>query len=162
MAPHAKFFAIYDHAFWRSAGLSGTAQSMVGPMPEIHDATTADGAPALFGFVGVAADQRASIGEAPLTAACLAQLVRMFGTEAATPRTTLIKDWAADQFTATPSDQTPGGHPVPNPAPWVSGEWANRLVLGGSEVSMTEPGYLAGAVAAARDASKTALALLRG
>jgi len=41
MAPHAKFFALYDRPFWRDAGLSGTAQSMVGPLAEIHDATTA-------------------------------------------------------------------------------------------------------------------------
>lgn len=34
MAPHAKFFALYDRAFWREAGLSGTAQSMVGPLFE--------------------------------------------------------------------------------------------------------------------------------
>ena len=50
MAPHAKFVACYDQPFWREAGLSGTAQSMVGPMPEIHDATTASGHAALFGF----------------------------------------------------------------------------------------------------------------
>lgn len=30
-------FAIYDRPFWREAGLSGTAQSMVGPLAEIHD-----------------------------------------------------------------------------------------------------------------------------
>lgn len=34
MAPHAKFFALYDRAFWREAGLSGTAQSTVGPLFE--------------------------------------------------------------------------------------------------------------------------------
>lgn len=45
MAPHAKFFAIYDRPFWRDAGLSGAAQSMVGPLVEIHDATTSDRVP---------------------------------------------------------------------------------------------------------------------
>jgi monoamine oxidase len=57
MAPHAKLFALYDRPFWRDAGLSGTAQSFVGPLVEIHDATTASGKAALLGFVGVAADQ---------------------------------------------------------------------------------------------------------
>lgn len=157
MAPHAKFFALYERAFWRAAGLSGTAQSMVGPMPEMHDATTASGQPALFGFVGVSADQRAAMGEEALMEACLAQLVRLFGPDAAAPRATLLKDWAADPFTATVADRVPGGHPVPSPAPWITGPWAERLVLGGSEASHTEPGYLAGAVTAARAAAEEAV-----
>ncbi|WP_353266344.1 FAD-dependent oxidoreductase [Gemmatimonas sp.] len=157
MAPHAKFFALYERAFWRDAGLSGTAQSMVGPMPEIHDATTASGQAALFGFIGVGAAQRAAMGEGALTGACMEQLVRMFGAEAGTPRTTLLKDWAADDCTATTEDRVPGGHPVPDPAPWVTGAWAERLVLGGSETSSSEPGYLAGAVTAAQSAARRVL-----
>jgi monoamine oxidase len=153
MAPHAKFFALYDRPFWRESGLSGTAQSMVGPMPEIHDATTAFGEAALFGFVGVSADQRAALGEQRLTQACVAQLERMFGADAAHPRATMLKDWAADAYTATPDDRTPSGHPVPSPAPWVSGPWTDRLILAGSETSLSEPGYLAGAVQAARTAA---------
>jgi len=148
MAPHAKFFAIYDRAFWREAGLSGTAQSMVGPMPEMHDATTASGMPALFGFLGVGADQRATLGVDAITQACVAQLVRLFGADAAHPRATLLKDWAADTLTATPDDRVAGGHPVVDPTPWVTGPWQARLALGGSETSRSEPGYLAGAVTA--------------
>lgn len=79
MAPHAKLFAVYDRPFWRGAGLSGSAQSMVGPLAEIHDATNAAGDAALFGFVGIDARRRAAIGEAELTRACLAQLERLFG-----------------------------------------------------------------------------------
>jgi hypothetical protein len=56
-------------------GLSGTAQSTVGPMPDMHDATTASGRAALFGFAGVGADPRASLGEEALTRACLDQQV---------------------------------------------------------------------------------------
>ena len=96
MAPHAKFFALYDRPFWREAGLSGTAQSMVGPLAEVHDATTASGAAALFGFVGVGADQRAAAGTARLTRACLDQLARLFGAVATQPSATLLMDWAAD------------------------------------------------------------------
>ena len=60
MAPPAKFFAVYDRPFWRKAGLSGTAQSFVGPLGEIHDATTASGKAALFGFPSIGADARVS------------------------------------------------------------------------------------------------------
>jgi len=148
MAPHAKFFAVYDRPFWRDAGLSGTAQSMVGPMPEMHDATTASGRAALFGFLGVGADQRARLGEQALTRACLEQLARLFGPEAQRPRATLFKDWAADPLAATTADRVATGHPVPHTAPWVSGPWRERFALGGSEASPSEPGYLAGAVIA--------------
>lgn len=149
MAPHAKFFALYDRPFWREAGLSGTSQSMVGPMAEMHDATTASGGAALFGFLGVGADQRAALGEEALTHACLDQLARVFGADARSPRATLFKDWAADPRTATAADRSAGGHLAPNPAPWVAGPWKERLALAGSETSPREPGYLAGAVVAA-------------
>jgi monoamine oxidase len=152
MAPHAKFFAAYDRPFWREAGLSGTAQSMVGPMVEMHDATTASGEAALFGFLGVGADERAALGEEALTRACLDQLARIFGAEARSPRATLFKDWASDPLTATRDDRGGGGHPVPDPAPWVTGAWSERLMLAGSETSLSEPGYLAGAVQAAERA----------
>ena len=152
MAPHAKFFALYDRPFWRDAGLSGTAQSLVGPLGEIHDATTASGKAALFGFPSVGADTRASMGEAVFAQACLEQFARLFGPEALHPRATLFKDWAADPLTATPDDRVAGGHPVPTAAPWVAGAWQHHLSLGGSESSPTEPGYMAGAVTAAQRA----------
>lgn len=149
MAPHAKFFALYQQPFWREAGLSGTAQSQVGPLVEIHDATTASGMPALFGFLGVGSDQRAAIGEDALTHACIKQLTRLFGPEAGRPRATLLKDWAADPLTATADDRSPSGHPEPARTPWVNGIWKGRMFLAGSETSTTAPGYLAGAIAAA-------------
>jgi monoamine oxidase len=152
MAPHAKFFAFYDRPFWREAGLSGTAQSLVGPLPEIHDATTASGRAALLGFLGVGAGQRASVGKAALTAACLDQLARFFGEEARQPRATLIADWATEPFTTTALDLSDGGHPAAGEKAWVKGPWQKRLTLAGSETSPTDPGYVAGAIEAARRA----------
>lgn len=161
MAPHAKVFARYDRAFWREAGLSGTAQSMVGPLVEIHDATTASGDAALFGFVGVPAQQRREFGEAALVAAAVRQLVTLFGPEAATPRATLFKDWAADPLTATDLDWTGGAHPAAGSRDWAGGAWRGRITLAGSETSPTEPGYLAGAVQAAECAVTEMLAQTR-
>lgn len=156
MAPHAKFIALYERPFWREAGLSGTAQSFVGPLVEIHDATTASGKAALLGFVGVPADQRASIAELALVKACVDQFVRLFGPDARHPRATLLKNWATDPYTATAQDRLAGGHPRPSHDSWVTGPWQRRLSLGGSETSEIEPGYLAGAVIAAeRSVSET-------
>ena len=152
MAPHAKIFAIYDRPFWREAGLSGSAQSTVGPLVEVHDATTASGKAALFGFVGVPADARLSAGQDALVAACVRQLASLFGPDAARPVATLFKDWAADPFTATVDDRAAGGHPSPDRRPWVTGAWEGRISLMGSETSITDPGYFAGAVEAAQRA----------
>jgi len=161
MAPHAKFFAIYNRPFWRDAGLSGTAQSLVGPLGEVHDATTASGKAALFGFPSVGADARASLGEAAFTKSCLEQFARLFGPEALHPHATILKDWAADPMTATADDRIAGAHPIPSAAPWVTGPWQRRLSLGGSETSATEPGYMAGAISAAQRAAAEVVQRLR-
>jgi monoamine oxidase len=145
MAGQAKFVAVYDSPFWLSAGLSGTAQSLVGPMLEVHDATTGSGRAALLGFLGVGAVERQRLGELTLTRACVEQLVRIFGPPAESPTATILKDWYADPLTATPDDATSSGHPSATAA-WVHGPWAGRLVMAGSEASPHEAGYLAGAL----------------
>lgn len=147
MASQAKFCALYEAPFWREAGLSGTAQSMVGPMLEIHDATTNSGHAALFGFLGVSPAERRTIGEAALTDACVAQFARIFGPEARNPTATMLKDWAADALTATADDLLSTGHREPSSS-WLQGPWCDRLVLAGSETSPHEAGYLAGAAEA--------------
>lgn len=160
MASHAKFFALYDSPFWRDDNLCDAAQSLVGPMGEVHDATTASGRAALFGFVGVSAQQREAAGEAAISHACLAQLVRLFGEKAGRTTATLFKDWAGDPLTATVADRDAAGHPA-GADMWVDGPWTQLLSLGGSETAGREPGYLAGALDAARRAVDEVLARLR-
>ena len=152
MASHAKFVAVYGRPFWRDAGLSGNAQSMIGPMVEIHDATTASGTAALFGFLGIPAADRLHRGPV-LTQACNGQLTRLFGPAAAHPAATLFKDWAVDMLTATKAD-TDGdaGHAPPATRHWIEGEWADRVALAGSETATDPSGFLEGAVHAAATA----------
>ena len=152
MAPHAKFFALYERPFWRDADLSGEARSVVGPLAEIHDATMTSGPAALFGFLALDAKQRLRAGRSALIDESLRQLSSMFGSPAREPMATLFKDWAADPFTATTLDQSAGDHPISSALPWVARPWDRRLALAGSETSRLYPGYLAGAVDAARQA----------
>ncbi len=160
MAPHAKFLALYERPFWRQSRLSGTAQSAVGPLTEIHDATLASGPAALFGFVGLDHLQRKAVGEEALVRAAVAQLMRLFGPMAGTPQATLFKDWTADELTATQADAQAEGHPLPHLGPWILGDWADRMSLAGSETSATDPGYLAGALDAAERAVKETISRL--
>ncbi|THF25803.1 FAD-dependent oxidoreductase [Pseudomonas atacamensis] len=149
MAPHAKYVAIYDQPFWRDKGLSGEGRSDRGPLVEIHDASMPDGRAALFGFIGVPAQTRKAVDDEILRTHCQAQLVRMFGNEAATPLTQVIKDWAADPLTATEADlhggQLHGRAPASTPK---SGEWHRRIIGIASEWSPQFPGYVAGAIEA--------------
>ena len=154
MAPHAKFFALYERPFWRDDDLSGTAQSFMGPLVEIHDATTASGQAALFGFIGPDAAQREAMGKRVLTASAVTQLVRLFGPKAAHPTATLFKDWSADALTATAADRVSSGHLAPSRDPWLRAPWADLLTLAGSETSLAAPGYLAGAVDAGSRAAR--------
>ena len=118
---------------------------------------TASGQAALFGFLGIEADRRAAAGTALLTRACVDQLTRLFGAEAAHPTATLLKDWTADEFTATTEDRRGGAHPLPQPGPWVNGAWREHLSLAGSETSASDPGYLAGALDAGTRAAEETL-----
>lgn len=108
MAGQAKFVAAYPSAFWREAGMSGDGMSHRGPLSEIHDASDATGKQAaLFGFVGASPSYRAGIGPEQLKRHALAQLVRMFGPQAATPTWHALQDWAQEPLTVTRSTTCP-------------------------------------------------------
>lgn len=150
MAPHAKYFALYDAPFWRERGLSGEARSARGPLAEIHDACAPGGSAALFGFLGVPARVRQGVPDEVLRAHCRAQLARLFGPQAATPTAEFLRDWALDPYTATMADRdSPGHHADAPPARASSGPWSGRLTGIGSEWSRQFPGYVAGAIEAA-------------
>lgn len=149
MAGQAKALAFYDRPFWREAGLSGDAMSHLGPMVEIHDASPLDGGPfALFGFIGVPPAGRQD--EVALKEAIVAQLCRLFGTEAATPQRVFLRDWAQEPFTATLQDHAPlAAHPTYRLPDEMAGLWDDRLMFAGTEVALQFGGYLEGALEAA-------------
>ncbi len=150
MAGQAKVVAVYDRPFWRAAGLSGDAISRRGPLVEVHDASPAEGgAGALFGFVGAPPDARRGRA-ATLATAAVAQLVALFGPEAAHPKATHVADWAEEPFTSTPRDVAgPGGHPpggIPAPLAALS---QMGLFFAGAEFAVRHPGLIEGAFEAA-------------
>jgi len=150
MAPHAKYFAVFETPFWRDQGLSGQGRSRVGPMVEIHDASVPGGSAALFGFIGVPAWARRNLSDAQLKALCRAQLVRMYGERANEPVLELVKDWALEPFTATLADlSSTGQHASAPPATPENGPWRGLITGIASEWSPEFGGYLAGAVDAA-------------
>jgi len=150
MAGHAKLVATYPVAFWRENGLNGDAISHRGPLAEIHDASHVDAnVGALFGFAQVRAARHPGFRDA-----AIAQLVRLFGQDAASPDDVFIKDWSMDPATATEADLTPpSDHPNYSAVPPT-----RRVIFAGTEMSSDNGGFLEGALAAA-EAAHAALAL---
>lgn len=150
MAPHAKYVAVYNARFWKPQGLSGQARSTVGPMVELHDASSPGGHGALFGFIGLPASARCRLSPLELKRLCRAQLVRLFGEQAGMPVSEHLQDWAQEPLTAVPADVLGQEHTsvLPRTTP-ETGPWQGRLIGIGSEWSAQYPGYLAGAIDAA-------------
>jgi len=145
MAAHAKVVAVYERPFWAEAGLSGSAISQVGPLMEIADQSDpARDVAALFGFVGWHYAARANA--VAVKEAAEAQLVRLFGPEAAAPRTLHLMDWAREPYTATDTDrEPPHGHP-PYGLPELSQPVGAKVFFAGAELSRTNGGLIEGAV----------------
>jgi monoamine oxidase len=151
MAGHAKILFLYEHPFWRKAGLSGEVFSHKGPMTEIYDASPSTGGPyALFGFLGIDSNRRREIGETTLTQYCLDQLVRLFGQDAQNYAEVLYQDWTKDPYTSTPKDTIAlPGHPEYGLPPVLNHLWEGKIILSGSETAHNHGGYLEGALEAA-------------
>lgn len=161
MAAQAKYVAVYDTPFWREQGLSGEGRSRRGPMVEIHDASMPGSGAALFGFIGVPAQARKTVDDAVMHALCRAQLVRLFGSQAATPRADAVKDWAREPFTTVPADLIGEARHGAAPSNMASsGPWGCRLIGIASEWSPQFPGYVAGAIEAAELGLKVVLSAM--
>ncbi|MEM9760361.1 MAG: FAD-dependent oxidoreductase [Pseudomonadota bacterium] len=160
MAGQAKFVAVYDRAFWREAGCSGSAVSHLGPMMEINDHSDPEsGLSALFGFLGISVEQRRRTTGEALTASCIEQLVALFGGAAAKPREQWLMDWAAEPFTTTDFDLNRGsGHPPYAEPALRRSYFGGRLLFAGAEAAAEHGGLVEGALLAA----ETAVAQLLG
>lgn len=156
MAGHAKLLVIYDKPFWLEQGLSGDAVSQLGPMREIHDASSHpndsnENCYALFGFIGLPASYRKG-NEDEIKKAAIEQLVRMFGEDAAKPIDVVLQDWTQEPFTATEVDQSmSGGHATSSISNTTESTFDDRLIWSGTETAdhrLGTNGLLEGAVEA--------------
>ena len=160
MAPHAKFIAIYEDAFWRAEGLSGDAMSRRGPLAEIHDASASSGSPAaLFGFLGVPAPQRAG-NSAEIGKLALDQFANLFGPQAGVPIETVLYDWAQEPFTSTHSDLvSPPHHPAYTLPNCILDVWNGKLHFCSTELATESGGLLEGALSASETLARRLNAL---
>ncbi len=156
MAGYAKFFALYDDAVWRTAGLSGQGFSLCGPLGEIHDGSGEWDSPyGLTGFVSIPALRRKDEGY--MVRAILAQLTRIYGEEAGQPVGVYYKDWAREKFTATEYDKRSAhNHPEFLPPSGKTSIWDGSFHFAGTETADQFGGYLEGALGSAERAVRWA------
>ncbi|MBE1275267.1 flavin monoamine oxidase family protein [Enterovibrio baiacu] len=150
MAAHAKAVLIYETPFWREMGFSGSVNSNVGPLVEIHDASPdINGEPAygaIMGFMGINGPARKTAGDETLKKLIIQQSVRLFGPEAQTPLSVEYIDWYQDPLTATKEDIATS-HGVYGLSTKDSAH--PNIVFAGTEASRGYGGYLEGALDAA-------------
>ena len=143
-----KVAAVYDTAFWRDAGLNGTAVSIPGPVNATFDDSPPDGTPGVvFGFIG-GDDARQLHGEAaggPRRRPWSANFVKFFGAKAAHPRSYFETNWSREEWTrgcpvaiAGPGTLLAYGPALRRPV--------GRIHWAGTETSTYWNGYMDGAV----------------
>ena len=101
MGSVTKVHAVYDRPFWRDAGLSGQVVADTGLLRATFDDSPEDGSHGiLMGFIAGPADRASeSAGVGGRRAACLDELTRAFGPEAARPVEFTEQRWSAEPFT---------------------------------------------------------------
>ncbi|NOR55028.1 MAG: NAD(P)-binding protein [Sulfurovum sp.] len=145
MGYSAKCVIEYPNAFWREEGLSGFTFSHVGPLSEIHDASTKAKA-ALFGFV------QSNVESANIEKKVLEQLVRLYGVQASEPTHIHFVDWKEEVYTSTEADKKPlSSHPNYG---FDLTHFEGKMFFSGTESAMSDGGYLEGALVAALHASE--------
>lgn len=160
MAGNAKALIRYPTAFWRAANISGSAFAAYpgAILGEVFDACDDEGKHfALGGFFALPAALRQQYRN-DLEALIVAQLVFLFGPEAAKPLEIIIQDWSEEEFTSTQADAAPlNYHPIYGDTCFQLDHWNDKLYFSGTETAKQFGGYLEGALEAAERTARQIL-----
>ena len=146
-----KYLVIYDHPFWRAAGLTGQAASHTSPVRAVLDSCPPDGTPGvLTAFVtGPPARRVAAMSATERRELVVRQLVRYFGPKAGHPRNFIEQNWMAEPYTrgcyhayAPPGLYTEFGPALKEPI--------GRIHWAGAETVPVEFGSMSGAIYSGR------------
>ncbi len=144
MGHSAKCVITFEKNFWRESGLSGFAFSHLGPLIEMHDAST-DQSSALFGFCH-ATNTPSFAGDLQK------QLIRLLGKDIQYPIDIHTIDWKKQRFTSTTKDHiATSAH---SDYGYDFSIYDGRMLFSGSESSHIAGGYMEGALYAALSAAK--------
>jgi len=156
-----KVTGVYDTAFWRKKGLTGTAVSLDGPVSATFDDSPQSGTPGvILGFIGGDEARRfARLSAGARRAQVLKNFSDFFGSEASNPTDFFETFWGAEEWTrgcpvgvAGPGTLMAYGQAMREPV--------GRIHWAGTETSGYWNGYMDGAVRSGERASKEVLAEL--
>lgn len=153
MGESIKFGLRFKEAFWRKPQTSGTIFSNVGPIIECHDHTDPSGQ--YFGLKGFLHPSTYRFDFENRKQQVFQQLRKFYGAVIDDYLDYEDRVWRAESFTYHPYDTEPiphqnNGHPIFRQA-FLEG----RFYISGSETASQFPGYMDGAVRAARWISKS-------
>jgi monoamine oxidase len=159
MGESIKIALTYPKPFWRSAELSGTIMSNVGPIPEMYDhSNIEDNKYALMGFLNgsyfqLTKDERLAI--------IMKQLKKYFGELAETYTTYEEKMWRAEKETFIPYESNVLPHQLNGDDVYQESYLDDRFMLAGTETSSYYPGYMEGAVYSALMTSQKIIGIFK-
>ncbi len=140
MAHSSKAVISFKKDFWRKKGLSGFTFSNIGPLMELHDASSKDNTAMIAFFHSKASMDKENIKK---------QLERIFSSEVQYIKDIYITDWREEEYTATKKDKDI------NEQYFSYGYdlclYDKKVFFIGTESSYKEGGYLEGAVISALD-----------
>lgn len=142
MGHTAKCVITFKNDFWREAGLSGFVYSHLGPLGEIHDASTHKQA-ALFGFV----HSTASIEN--IKEDVKQQVKRLFPGKEDLISNIYFIDWREEKFSSSIHDKkSPSTHPQYG---LNLSHFNEKMYFIGTETAYDNGGYLEGAIISAKE-----------
>lgn len=145
MGHTAKCVIEFQEAFWKKQGLSGFVFSHIGPLGEIHDASTKDKA-ALFGFLHPKASSHG------IEAQVKEQMKRLFADKSEQITKIYCTDWKEERFSSTKHDHQGLSE---HPSYGLNLSHCNeKLFFIGTETAYDNGGYLEGAVISALKIAK--------
>lgn len=151
MAGSIKFTLEYDHPFWRTNGYSGMVYSHVGIISEMYDHTNFE--ETKFGFTGFLNSGTGFYSSDGRKDFVIRQLEALLGEDALEPIAYFDKVWA-DGFVLAGNSIIPRPH-YNNGHPLLQESYMNgKLYFSATETSTEFPGYMEGAVIAARSVAE--------
>lgn len=150
MAGAIKFTLEYTEPFWRNDGYSGMLYSHAGIITEMYDHTNFE--ENKFGFTGFLNSGAASYSQEVRKEFVLKQLEELFGESALKPVAYFDKIWT-NEFISQNNQEYQRPH-YNNGHPFLQKSYMNgKLFFSGTETAIEFPGYMEGAVIAAKIAT---------
>ena len=148
MGESIKFAVEYKKPFWREQNYSGTLYSQASIIQEMYDHSNSDKSGfALKGFLN---GGTYTLSQEERKEKVLLQLTKLYGDEAANYIAYHEKVWREEPLTFLPYEQLVLGHENNGHPEYQKALLNNKLFLSGSETAVKNPGYMEGAIVAAK------------